>query len=119
MTSADFKPPPGTKRGTWWDWKPAKMALELLFWRGELMITERQSFHRVYDLTERVLPSEIDTRLPGKDELGRFLVRRALSAYGIARDIEIVDHLHAATRNVIIDALQELVVAGEVMCVTL
>ncbi len=119
LTSAAFKAPPGTKRGTWWDWKPAKMVLELLFWHGELMITERRGFRRVYDLTERVLPSEIDTRLPGNDELGRFLVRRALSAYGIARDSEIVDHLHAATRDVIIDALEELVVAGEVMRVTL
>jgi uncharacterized protein YcaQ len=119
LTSADFKPPPGTRRGTWWDWKPAKMVLELLFWRGELMITERQNFQRVYDLTERVLPSGVDTRLPGNDELGRFLVRRALSAYGLARDIEIVDHLHAAARNVIIDALEELVAAGEITRVTL
>jgi len=44
LTSKDFEPPPGTKRGTWWDWKPAKRALELLFWQGDLMIAERRNF---------------------------------------------------------------------------
>ena len=115
LTSADFKPPPGGRRGSWWDWKPAKSALELLFWRGELMITERRNFTRVYDLTERVLPDGVDTREPDNAELGRFLVRRALSAYGIAREREIADHLHAADRDAIASALSELVEAGEVI----
>jgi uncharacterized protein YcaQ len=44
------------KRGAWWDWKPAKTALEYLFAKGDLMVTERVNFQRVYDLTERVLP---------------------------------------------------------------
>ena len=38
------------------------------------MVTERRSFQRVYDLTDRVLPSDVDTRSPEDDELGRFLV---------------------------------------------
>ena len=33
LSSRDFKPLPGTKRGNWWDWKPAKTALEMLFWK--------------------------------------------------------------------------------------
>jgi uncharacterized protein YcaQ len=114
LTSADFKPPPGKRRGSWWDWKPAKNALELLFWRGDLMISERRNFARVYDLTERVLPDDVDTREPDEAELGRFLVRRALSAYGIAREREIADHLHAAGKDVIARALRALVEAGEV-----
>ncbi|MBA7698532.1 hypothetical protein ES703_107210 [subsurface metagenome] len=56
LGSADFKAPDGKKRGAWWDWKPAKTALELLMWRGDLMVTERRNFQRIYDLTERVLP---------------------------------------------------------------
>jgi uncharacterized protein YcaQ len=115
LTSKDFVPPPGTKRGTWWDWKPAKVALELLFWRGDLMITERRNFQRVYDLTERVLPDDIDTSLPDDDELGQFLVRRALSAYGLAQEKEIRDHIHAASSKVIAKALNDLVDAGEVI----
>jgi uncharacterized protein YcaQ len=115
LGSKDFQPPSGTKRGTWWDWKPAKVALELLFWRGELMITERRNFQRVYDLTERVLPEEVDTRPPDDDELGAFLVRRALAAHGVAREREIGDHIHAANRQVIAKSLANLVDAGRVI----
>jgi uncharacterized protein YcaQ len=115
LTARDFKPPPGTKRGTWWDWKPAKAALELLFWRGDLMVSERRGFERVYDLTERVLPAGTDTRPPEPDELGRFLVRRALTCLGAARKKEIRDHIRAGDREVISRALAALVEQGEVV----
>jgi len=115
LGSIDFNPPPDAKRGTWWDWKPAKIALEMLFDRGELMITERRNFKRIYDLTERVLPSDIDTRYPNDDELGRFLVRRALSAQGVAQEKEIIEHVRAADRRVIAGSLADLVDVGEVV----
>ncbi len=89
QSSQDFAAPSGKKRGSWWDWKPAKMALELLFWRGDLMIAERRNFQKYYDLTERVLPPHIDTTPPAEDETGEFLVNRALSALGIAGEGEI------------------------------
>ena len=115
LSSKDFKPPPGKRRGEWWDWKPAKGALEVLFWRGELMVTKRRNFQRVYDLTERVLPEDVDTRYPDDDELGRFLVRRALSAYGIAREKEIREHIHASHKEVISRSLVDMLDAGEVI----
>lgn len=124
LTSKDFEPPPGRKGGTWWDWKPAKLALELLFWQGRLMISERRKFQKVYDLTERVLPENVDTRYPDDDELGRFFVHGALSAYGVAQEKEIQVFLQpgaardsifqAAGRVVISNSLRELVDAGEV-----
>ena len=46
----------GARRGEWWDWKPAKRALEYLNDCGELMISGRVNFQRVYDLPQRVLP---------------------------------------------------------------
>jgi hypothetical protein len=98
---------------------PFKAALEMLFWRGELMIAERRSMERVYDLTERVLPAGVDTSMPDDAELGRFLVRRALRAYGLARKAEIVNHIHAADRTVIAAALTELSETGEVVGVAL
>ena len=60
LSAADFASD-GNRRGRWWDWKPAKGALETLLSSGELMIIERRKFQRVYDLTKRVLPSHIDT----------------------------------------------------------
>jgi uncharacterized protein YcaQ len=115
LSSKDFKPPPGTKRGEWWDWKPAKGALEVLFWRGELMVTERRNFQRVYDLTERVLPQDVDARYPDDDELGCFLVRRALFAYGVAREKEIREHIRGAGREVISQSLADMVNASEII----
>ncbi len=115
LGSADFENPKGEKRGTWWDWKPAKAALEMLFWKGDLMVTERRNFQRIYDLTERVLPSWADTRIPDKGEVGRFLVTRALKTGGIATAREIRDHIHLADQKMIDDAIRELLDAGEVV----
>ena len=42
-----------------WQKKPAKQALDYLFMQGDLMIPERRGFHKVYELTERVLPADI------------------------------------------------------------
>ncbi|HFK7184938.1 TPA: winged helix-turn-helix domain-containing protein [Serratia odorifera] len=55
VRSADFN---AEKKGSngWWDWKPEKRHLEILFTAGRLMVAERRNFHRVYDLTERLLP---------------------------------------------------------------
>jgi uncharacterized protein YcaQ len=117
LTSKDFEPPPGTKRGTWWDWKPAKRALELLFWQGDLMIAERRNFQKVYDLTERVLPASVDATTPTDEECGRFQVRRALQGLGIAREREILEFLKVADTPVVRKALADLTDAGEVEAV--
>lgn len=47
---------PRAERGTWWQWKPAKAALEYLWRSGDLSVAKRLQFQKVYDLTERVLP---------------------------------------------------------------
>lgn len=98
---------------------PAKSAAEILFWRGELMISERINSERVYDLTERVLPDGTDMNAPADDELGRFLVRRALRAYGVAREREICNHIQAAERVIIANFIHDLVDSGEISRVTL
>jgi uncharacterized protein YcaQ len=125
LSSIDFEPPPGKKGGTWWDWKPAKIALELLFWQGKLMISERRNFQKIYDLAERVLPEGVDTRYPDDEELGRFFVRRALSAYGVAQEREIRTYLQpeatrdsifqAVGKDVISKSLRELIDSAEVI----
>ncbi|HES57995.1 MAG TPA: winged helix-turn-helix domain-containing protein, partial [Firmicutes bacterium] len=94
LSAQDFETPE-KGRGPWWDWKPAKAALEVLFWQGELMISGRRGFQRVYDLTERVLPPDVDTTMPSREEWARFLVTRALNAYGVAREYDIRFHIKA------------------------
>lgn len=115
LSSKDFEPPKDTKGGGWWNWRPAKVALEMLFWQGKLMITRRHNFQRVYDLTERVLPDNIDTSCPSDDELGRFFIGRALNSYGLATEKEICDHIDAADKKVIAKMLKEMSDAGEVL----
>lgn len=44
--------------GGWWDWHPSKTALEYLWRSGQLSVARRDKFRKVYDLTERVIPSE-------------------------------------------------------------
>lgn len=114
----DFENPIGLSpqgKGLWWDWKPAKAALEILFWRGELMITERKGFARIYDLTERVLPVGIDTRMPDADELGRFIVRRAVSALGVASEKDIREYIRIGDKNMVANAIKEMFTAEEIV----
>ncbi|MFT5399764.1 MAG: hypothetical protein ACI822_001694 [Gammaproteobacteria bacterium] len=67
----------------WWDWKPAKQALEQLFMQGDLMVTRREGFQKVYDLPERVLPVGVDTREPDIDEFAAHLVDINIAAHGL------------------------------------
>jgi uncharacterized protein len=73
----------GHKGGTWWNWRPAKVALEYLYSSGELMIADRDKFQRVYDLTARVLPGWVDTSEPTVEESDRFWVERGAKALGV------------------------------------
>ncbi len=79
---SDFEHPE-QRRGSWWDWKPAKVALEYAYAYGDLMIARREKFQRVYDLTERVLPAWVDTTEPDRDECNRFFVERGAKAIGV------------------------------------
>ncbi len=75
-----------TRKGKkeWWDWKPAKRALEQLFMQGELMVTKREGFQKVYDLPERVIPDWVDTTEPTLDEYADYLIDNMIRAHGFA-----------------------------------
>ena len=97
---------------------PTKSALELLLLEGRLMVHERRAFERVYDLTERIMPEDVDTQIPEADEVARHFVRRALSAHGIARERDIREHIEATDKQILKQALADLVASGEVQQVT-
>jgi uncharacterized protein YcaQ len=82
--SSDFKHKRDTISG-WWDWKPAKIALERLYMEGDLMVKKRQGFQKVYDLKENVLPAEINTSVPTMNELCRHLIKRYLFSQGMGK----------------------------------
>ena len=91
LRAADFEYK-GPKRGSWWDWKPAKIALEYLFVKGDLMVAERVNFQRVYDLTERVLPGWVDTTPPSMEQRDRYWVVQGLMALGICLPTQIAEY---------------------------
>jgi uncharacterized protein len=75
----------GPKRGPWWDWKPAKNALEHHLAWGNLMISNRQNIQRVYDLTGRVLPEWVDTHEPSVEVRDRFWLEQAFRVLGACK----------------------------------
>jgi len=72
------------RKGGWWEWKPAKQALEQLFMEGDLMVVGRQGFQKRYDIAERVLPPGLDTSVPTLNEYARHLIEITLQAHGFA-----------------------------------
>lgn len=72
------------KRAGWWDWKPAKKALEQMYMEGDLMVSNREGFQKTYDLTERVLPSHINSQMPSMEEFAAHIVDQQLRCHGLA-----------------------------------
>jgi uncharacterized protein len=50
---------PKKKKNGWWEWHPSKTALEFLWRIGDLSITRRDGFQKVYDLSSRVIPGAV------------------------------------------------------------
>lgn len=81
----------------WWEWKPEKRWLEAWFASGELMVTRRERFQRVYDLAERVLGKldpPFDEALLGRStvELRRHFILDSVRALGITQARWIADY---------------------------
>ena len=92
MGASDFEH--GKSRSGWWEWGETKQALEFLFWSGRITTaTRRGSFERVYDLTERVIPSAIlSLPTPEPAEAHRALVEIAARAMGVATMADLRDY---------------------------
>lgn len=80
---------PNRKSGPWWDWKPAKAALEYWWRTGELAIPRREQFQKVYDLTHRVVPAEMLAKAHSPEEYVDWSCRSALERLGIATPREL------------------------------
>lgn len=107
---------PRETRGGWWDWKPAKLVLELMFHAGELIVTGRDGFEKVYDLPERALPEGLDLRMPDHAELAAHLLDNALRAHVFALPAE-VTYLRkdAALRRAVAACIETRIAAGDLV----
>jgi uncharacterized protein YcaQ len=98
VRSADFERTDG-KAGGWWEWKPEKLALEMLFISGDLMVARRENFQRIYDLRERVLPTCDDAQIPPIGEVRRTQALRAVRALGVTNARWVADYFRTSQRE--------------------
>ncbi|MET1056046.1 MAG: crosslink repair DNA glycosylase YcaQ family protein [Pedobacter sp.] len=101
----------------WWDWRPAKVALERLYLEGELMISRTKKFQKVYDLPLNLIPADIDMTVPAPEEFARYVIRRTLGALGIASVKEMAWRARRVKGNVLKKELEQMVAEGEVRTV--
>ncbi|MCG7392973.1 winged helix-turn-helix domain-containing protein [Microvirga sp. ACRRW] len=108
----------GKSQGAWWGWSDGKRALEWLFWAGEVTTATRRGFERLYDLPERVLPSDVlNTPTPDENEAQRELLRRSIRALGIASERCLRDYFRLSPQDAKA-RIPELVEAGDLVPVT-
>jgi uncharacterized protein YcaQ len=109
-----------TKSNGWWDWKPAKKAIEALYLEGELMICSRAGFQKTYDLTERVLPNGVDTTLPTTQERACHMLDQQLACHGLVSTVGATyGRRDAALRKAMKTELDKRHSTGELISVTL
>jgi uncharacterized protein YcaQ len=92
LTASAFRDPGGPRRGSWWDWAPAKHVLEDLFDQGVVLVHDRVNFERRYDLAERVLPPGVDTSEPTAAEAARELTLLAARHLGVGTAADLADY---------------------------
>jgi len=102
----------------WGSVKPEKIALELLLWKGELMIDRRDKFQRIYDLRERILPDWVNTNFPSDEELYRHYILRSLSSLGIGSESDIRGHFMLKQSTEFSKQFSNLLDAGEMQKLT-
>ena len=98
----------------WYEWKTTKQALEQLFMEGKLMVAGRKNFQKVYDLTERILPVGIDTKMPTEKEMAEHLILYGIQANGIVAAHE-VSYLRKGHKEKVQKALKLLIKEGVVI----
>ena len=108
---------PDPQPGRMWNWHAGKVALEYLFWAGEIAAARRINFERLYDIPERVLPPEVlAAPTPSKPDAQRELVRIAAAALGVATEPDLGDYFRLPRADSKA-RVAELVDAGELTAV--
>ena len=82
----------GGPKSSWWGWSDSKLALEWLFWIGEITVTNRINFTRYYDLPQNIFPEKICTSEPEESTAQKTLILNAARYLGVATADDIVDY---------------------------
>jgi uncharacterized protein YcaQ len=110
------RPPP--QAGHMWNWHEGKVALEYLFFTGQVAAARRINFERLYDTVDRVIPAEIRAQAtPPAPEAQRQLVRIAAGALGVATEPDLGDYFRLPRADSKA-RVAELAAAGELIPVS-
>ena len=111
---------PRDKDNWGWNWSEVKMALEYLFYKGQVTSARRNSaFERVYDLPERVIPQpQLDAAPLDRAHAHRVLVSHAARALGVGTAQCLRDYFRMSPQPTRA-AIEELVETGELVPTTI
>ncbi len=95
VTTSDVGEGEARGKGGWWDWHPSKTALEWLWRTGQLAISGRNGFQKIYDLTHRVIPEHHRPATPSHAEVVQWACASALDHLGFATLKELAAYWNA------------------------
>ena len=108
------------ERDNWgWNWSVVKLALEHLFWAGQVTSAGRNSqFERRYAAPARVFPADVLAQpVPSEPESFRALMAIAARAHGVGTEQDLRDYFRLSPQDAQ-PALAELVEDGTLLPVT-
>ena len=105
--------------GNWWNTGPGRRAFEQLYMQGDLMICERNGMEKVFDLTERCLPENIDLSMPALYEYAQYLFNNTLRAHGAFTWKQLVHLKKNDLKEIMRIVLKEQIDAGVVSVIKL
>jgi uncharacterized protein YcaQ len=117
LASSDFESP-GSADGGWWQWKPAKVALEYLWRTGGLAVASRERFQKRYDLTERFLPALLEAKAMRRSRYVTWACHEALERLSTATPRELADFFGSMSVAEATAWCRTAVARGEAVAVT-
>lgn len=121
LTAREIEHDVPRETGHWgWNWSEVKMALEYLFFKGDVTAARRNSaFERVYDLPERVIPPAVLAVPPLEAaEAHRVLVNHAAMALGVGTAQCLRDYFRMAPGETAA-AIEDLLETDDLLPVTI
>jgi len=106
------------KKKAMWQRPPHKLALDYMWYAGELSTSHRENFTKFYDLTERVIPAEYLNHVPSEAAQIDWLCRAALDRMAFGSEGDIQRFWEAVSGREVKDwtAAQSSLVPAEIEC---
>ena len=83
---------PGERTGPWWGYGRGKIALEWHFRTGAVNVADRPNFHRMYDVTDRIVAEHHRSDQLDRDDAIVELLERSVRALGVGTLPDIADY---------------------------